>query len=279
MSESVVAKSGIYKIVNKANGKCYIGSAVHIATRWSGHKSRLSKGTHHSPKLQNAWGKYGSDSFVFEVVELVENKLDLIAAEQRWIDFVKPFYNIAPTAGSPLGVKQSDETRLRKSIAMRGFKHSEETLEKMRVAAKLRGIPEDVAAKGRAAAVIANKGRVLSESHLAALVSSRKGAKASSETRAKMSAASKGKPKAPFTDEHKRNISISASKRTHSLETIEKLSRIASERGAPVLTAEQRSAGDAKRRGVKRTEEQKQRMRDAWARRRELATKGEAFQK
>jgi len=35
-------KTGIYKILNKINGKVYIGSATDIAKRWRDHKWHLN---------------------------------------------------------------------------------------------------------------------------------------------------------------------------------------------------------------------------------------------
>lgn len=60
---------GIYKIKNMLNGKIYIGQSKNIHKRWSQHKRLLDHGTHHSYKLQNAWNKYGSESFEFEIIE------------------------------------------------------------------------------------------------------------------------------------------------------------------------------------------------------------------
>ena len=53
-------QSGIYEILNTANGKRYIGSAVHFARRWYLHCWKLNRGEHHSAKLQNAWNKHGA---------------------------------------------------------------------------------------------------------------------------------------------------------------------------------------------------------------------------
>jgi group I intron endonuclease len=107
-------RSGIYKIVNKTNGKCYVGSAVNIEQRWHCHRSDLKLKKHHSAHLQRAWEIYGEGSFEFEVVEYVEKQL-LIQREQYWIDFLSGYgengYNTNPKAGSSLGVIRSSETR------------------------------------------------------------------------------------------------------------------------------------------------------------------------
>ncbi len=111
--------SGIYAIVNKINGKRYIGSAVSFKKRWYIHVCRLRKGTHHSPKLQNGWNKYGEESFEFVELECCE-KEELIKREQHWIDELRPFYNIAKLAGSSLGIKRSEELKKRLSDIRKG---------------------------------------------------------------------------------------------------------------------------------------------------------------
>lgn len=59
---------GIYAILNTANGKRYIGSAVNFQKRWNAHLHYLRKGVHHSSKLQRSWNKHGEQAFQFEVL-------------------------------------------------------------------------------------------------------------------------------------------------------------------------------------------------------------------
>lgn len=92
--------TGIYKIENKTNGRFYIGSSNHILKRWNSHRRTLEKGTHHNYMLQNAWNKYGSESFLFEVLEKCDRAVKF-EREQHYIDTLKPSYNIAKEAGSP----------------------------------------------------------------------------------------------------------------------------------------------------------------------------------
>lgn len=105
--------SGVYIILNKTNGKFYIGSSVHILHRWSLHKRQLKKRTHANIYLQRAWDKYGEDSFIFEIVEKCsqENCLDV---ENKWLQFHQTFnieygYNIIKQANNTLGYKHSKE--------------------------------------------------------------------------------------------------------------------------------------------------------------------------
>lgn len=146
--------SCVYKIVNKVNGSFYIGSAVDFNRRIRRHLLFLKNGTHHSTKLQRSFNKHGEDNFSFEILEIVADTTKLIECEQKWIDELKPTYNMTLIAGlnSHLGMKRSDETRdkIRKALSGRKLtaEHiaacvkgredyivSDETKDKMRVAA------------------------------------------------------------------------------------------------------------------------------------------------
>lgn len=68
---------GIYCIKNQVNDKKYIGQSIHLAERLSWHRQALNRGDHHNKHLQNAWNKYGENSFEFDVVcECDEDQLD-----------------------------------------------------------------------------------------------------------------------------------------------------------------------------------------------------------
>lgn len=123
-------KSGIYKITNVFNNKCYIGSAVDIRKRWNAHKFHLNRNIHHSIKLQRAWNKYGEENFKFEVMLFCE-KEELLVKEQKQIDWFRPEYNILKIAGSCLGRKHSEETILKMSKVAKGRKQSPEHIEKL----------------------------------------------------------------------------------------------------------------------------------------------------
>lgn len=61
--------AGVYSITNQHTGRMYIGSTSSFARRWFEHKEMLSRGTHHSHKLQSDWNTFGADAFVFQVLE------------------------------------------------------------------------------------------------------------------------------------------------------------------------------------------------------------------
>jgi group I intron endonuclease len=85
---------GIYAITNKCNGHQYVGQSGNVESRWKGHKTLLSKGTHYSLYLQHAWDKYGHANFTFSILEKVKNECNLDDQEQYWIERLHPVYNI-----------------------------------------------------------------------------------------------------------------------------------------------------------------------------------------
>jgi len=86
-------KSGIYKIRNLVNGKIYVGSAVDFDKRKREHFNLLKNNKHVNKHLQSSWNLNGEDSFLFEIIEEVHDKENLIEREQCYIDILKPSYN------------------------------------------------------------------------------------------------------------------------------------------------------------------------------------------
>ncbi len=84
--------SGIYKILNKQTSDYYIGSSKNIHKRWTTHKHDLNKNNHHNSFLQRAWNKYGSENFIFEIIEECNIEL-LLEKEQIYLNN-NPKYNI-----------------------------------------------------------------------------------------------------------------------------------------------------------------------------------------
>lgn len=81
--------TGIYKILNKVNGKFYVGSSTNITKRCWTHKTELKNGKHCNIHLQSSWNLHGENSFEFSVVEqLDENTSDeeLKQKEQVYLD-------------------------------------------------------------------------------------------------------------------------------------------------------------------------------------------------
>ncbi len=111
--------SGVYGIVHMASGKMYVGSSVNMSNRCLHHLKYLNAHKHSNGRLQNAWNKYGEAAFVFVVIERCSRE-HLLKSEQYWIDKCGS-YNLAPKAGSVLGIKWS--TRSRRKQALRASKY------------------------------------------------------------------------------------------------------------------------------------------------------------
>ena len=97
---------GIYSVVNKLNGKIYIGQSINIERRWEQHK--YGKG---NLILMNSIKKHGIKNFEFKNLEQIDvlnkTKLEIVEEltklEQKWFDDMKPFlkengYNIQKTS-------------------------------------------------------------------------------------------------------------------------------------------------------------------------------------
>jgi hypothetical protein len=77
-------KSGIYQILNTVNGKRYIGQSINISRRWAEHLDLLTKGLHHSSKLQREWNQYGEVKFKFQVLkEVTDTANTAVSFSQR----------------------------------------------------------------------------------------------------------------------------------------------------------------------------------------------------
>jgi len=150
---------GIYKIINKNNGKYYVGSSNEIKRRWRRHRSELNRNCHDNPKLQNAWNFHGEKSFVFEIIETLEGLTseELKVAEDKYLKICEAEkesnYNCLYTAfinePMPEDRKERMKLSLKKVVRTEEWRRkigeanrrrgrlSEASIEKMR--AKLRG--------------------------------------------------------------------------------------------------------------------------------------------
>ena len=185
-------KSGIYEIVNTVNGKRYIGSSKNIAFRWCIHKTELRHNAHHSRHLQSAWNKYGESLFQFRILLLSAPKNNTFY-EQLAFAAMKPEYNACKIAGSPLGVKHTEQTRAKVSAAGKGRIVSAETRKKMSDAQK--GIKRrPLSAEHRKKIGESGLGRALTAEHKAKIGVANAGRSPSPEVRARISKALKGRP-------------------------------------------------------------------------------------
>lgn len=130
-------KSGIYAIRNIVNGKFYIGQASNFIQRKRQHWSDLNLNKHRNSYLQNAWNKYWSVNFQFLIIEYCKIE-QLEKREDYWIKITNCCnrdigYNRNPSSLSSYGIKRSEESKKRMSLAKKGKSiHTEKSKEKLR---------------------------------------------------------------------------------------------------------------------------------------------------
>lgn len=230
----------IYRITSKIKPeRIYIGSAVDFNNRKNCHLSRLSKNKHHSPILQAHVNKYGIEDLLFEIIETICDKTDLIFKEQFYINKYSPYFNSCKVAGSLLGTKRNEEAKLKMRNAKLGKKrgpHSEQ--HKKRLSESNKG--KHVNAEQIEWLRIFNTGKKQSEDCIKKrslkrmgfrlnqkikdkIGDSNRGKKRSDEIKKAISERQIGKKRPPFTDKHRKNMSIARKGVKLSKEHIEKL--------------------------------------------------------
>ena len=115
----------IYSILNKVNGKIYVGQTIQGTERFRKHKYELDNHKHPNAHLQSSWDKYGEDAFEFNILEnCTDDKLN--DNEIWWIDYFESTnpekgYNLR--SGGDCNFIVSDETRKKLSDINRGENH------------------------------------------------------------------------------------------------------------------------------------------------------------
>ena len=93
--------TGIYKITDLKNGKCYVGSSVEIGRRWKQHIWMcLGSSKCRNYPLYRAFTWHGTDNFSFEVLEECEIE-ELIDRERYYYNLLKPKFNRICPRGNP----------------------------------------------------------------------------------------------------------------------------------------------------------------------------------
>jgi group I intron endonuclease len=157
-----INKPGIYMIYNQENKKAYIGQASHIRKRFNSHKSELKNGCHGNSYLQNAWNKYGENTFLFIPLENCAKK-ELTNREAYYLDLIdlELRYNLKVVTEVHV---TSEVTREKIRQANLGRKASEETRKKMSESAK-KVIHSPLSEEHKQNLSLAHKGKALSEEH------------------------------------------------------------------------------------------------------------------
>ncbi len=138
-----LSQIGIYKITSIIDNKVYIGSATSTKavskthkgfySRFKNHVNTLDSNNHRNNHLQNAWNLYGSDNFIFEIIEFC-SKEQSDEREIFWIDFYdacneEKGYNYIRQSLKNYN-STSELTRKKISESLKGHKPALATIEK-----------------------------------------------------------------------------------------------------------------------------------------------------
>ena len=87
----------VYKITNKINQKCYIGSSIRVNKRWQQHINDANNPNNekYNYPLYQAFRKYGLENFTFEVIEECLPK----ELNQKEIDYISLYESYPPDNG------------------------------------------------------------------------------------------------------------------------------------------------------------------------------------
>jgi len=276
---SAVAKAdcGIYLIRNTHNGKVYVGRSVGVWKRWLSHRRSLREGTHKNPHLQAAWEKYGENTFVFEVVERVEDESTLPLREGFHMNRLNACdrdhgYN-SVEMDEEAQVRFSEEHKAKISAALMGHSVSEENRRAMSEA--LRGRPQGTEERERRAEAqrgqkhteatkdkirtngnLGRKFGPLSPEHRQKLSEARKGKKRDPAIGAKVSKALRGRVR---SEEHCQKLSEALTGKKRSVESVERQRETLRGRVRSPEAVEKTAAA---LRGRTRSPEERQRIRD-----------------
>jgi group I intron endonuclease len=116
---------GLYKIVNRITGQCYVGQSQRVKKRLKEHFRLLRWNKHTNPHLQNAYNKYGQDAFYGAVEVECKDLSELDMLEESFLQgdawFEEPtVYNIADFAKAPMrGKTHSEDARKRIRLGRR----------------------------------------------------------------------------------------------------------------------------------------------------------------
>lgn len=91
----------IYKIINKVNGKMYIGKTEYFnpIKRWKEHINTFERGNDFNRPIYKAMKKYGINNFCYEIIEKVDDNSILCEREIYWINKLRTYVGFKNCAG------------------------------------------------------------------------------------------------------------------------------------------------------------------------------------
>jgi len=106
--KQTIPSMGVYQIRCTLNQKVFVGSTKNLHGKKNSYHFQLDMGSHMNKALQQEYNVYGSESFVFEVLDTVTPKddlkydysEDLATLESLWLQKLEPYgtkgYNNPP---------------------------------------------------------------------------------------------------------------------------------------------------------------------------------------
>lgn len=130
--EESTPKCALYKILNLETGDAYFGISRNPQRRWKQHLYAVERQPKGNSKLYNAFRKYGVEAMRMEIVTWARNGKVAGDLERLAIYLGLGAYNInSGGTNGRLGIKATEETKLRQSIALKGHKKSDLTRSRM----------------------------------------------------------------------------------------------------------------------------------------------------
>lgn len=212
ITKNIPEISGIYKITNTVNNKCYIGQAVNLRSRIKGHLSCIKK--NYNYPLYHSIRKHNVENFELEI--LVQGNFSKTELNDLEIDFIRLYnsidrlygYNLTAGGEGVVGLKHSQKTKEKIGKLSKGRKHSEETKKLIGLKSKGRNLgykhSEETKEKFRQAKI----GKKLSKEHREKISKIHKGKITSQETKEKMRKSSLGKITSEETKNKQRDIKL-----------------------------------------------------------------------
>lgn len=94
-----IQPKGVYQIRNTVNNRVFVGSAANLEGKFNSHKFQLNFGSHRNSELQREWKEFGPEQFVFEVLEKLKIKDNILQdysdelkdLEEKWLEKLQPY--------------------------------------------------------------------------------------------------------------------------------------------------------------------------------------------
>ena len=125
-------KSGIYKIENIINGKCYIGQSENLPIRIKTHINNIKKIKENNKELNIDAEKYGVDNFKIEVIEYC----DISKLDEKEKKYIKLYNSIETGYNTRIGGYEGRKYKKDNNRIIRSINIEESTWKKLQELAK-----------------------------------------------------------------------------------------------------------------------------------------------